>query len=168
MCHWQHNPCDMYINLYAISLVYFSVDIVASKRYLRYKFKAELKFICAEFRIFSTFSKRDITILMNISHGNRSLTSYTLLNGSVAGNNFTLHSDNMLHNITYTTKNIIYIIICDTCNMQYVGMATNNISYLLPWPWHILCIPLETIRGISAETCRLNDVFPPADLGSGP
>ena len=39
------------------------------------KFKVELKFICAEFQIFSTLSKHDITILVIISHGNGSLTS---------------------------------------------------------------------------------------------
>ena len=39
--------------------------------------------------------------------------------------------------------------------------------YLLPWCWHILSIPLEAGRGISAETCRLDDVFAPDDLGSG-
>ena len=39
------------------------------------KFEVELKFICAEFQIFSTLSKHDITTLVIISHGNRSLTS---------------------------------------------------------------------------------------------
>ena len=39
------------------------------------KFKVELKFICAEFQIFSTLRKHDITTLVIISHGNRSLTS---------------------------------------------------------------------------------------------
>ena len=34
--------------------------------------------------------------------------------------------------------------------------------------WHILSIPLTTGRGISAETCGLDDVFPPDDLGSRP
>ena len=38
----------------------------------------------------------------------------------------------------------------------------------LPWRWHILSIPLTTGRGISAETCGLDDVFPPDDLGSRP
>ena len=33
---------------------------------------------------------------------------------------------------------------------------------------YILSIPLEAGRGISAETCGLDDVFPPDDLGSGP
>ena len=36
----------------------------------------------------------------------------------------------------------------------------------LPWRWHILSIPLTTGRGTSAETCGLDDVFPPDDLGS--
>ena len=39
--------------------------------------------------------------------------------------------------------------------------------YLPPWRWHILSIPLEAGRGISAETCGLDDMFPPDDLGSG-
>ena len=40
--------------------------------------------------------------------------------------------------------------------------------WLLPWRWHIIFIPLKAGRGISAETCGLDDVFPPDDLGSGP
>ena len=38
----------------------------------------------------------------------------------------------------------------------------------LPWRWHILSIPLTTGRGTSAETCGLDNVFPPDDLGSRP
>ena len=38
----------------------------------------------------------------------------------------------------------------------------------LPWRWHILSILLTTGRGTSAETCGLDDVFPPDDLGSRP
>ena len=38
----------------------------------------------------------------------------------------------------------------------------------LPWRWHTLSIPLTTGRGTSAETCGLDDVFPPDDLGSRP
>ena len=34
----------------------------------------------------------------------------------------------------------------------------------LPHPLH----PIKAVRGISAETCGLDDVFPPDDLGSGP
>ena len=37
-----------------------------------------------------------------------------------------------------------------------------------PWRWHILSIPLTTGRGTGAETCRLDDVFPPDDLCSRP
>ena len=37
-----------------------------------------------------------------------------------------------------------------------------------PWCWHILSIPLKAGRGISAETCGLDDVFPPDDVGSDP
>ena len=38
---------------------------------------------------------------------------------------------------------------------------------LLLWPWYTLSIPLEAGRGISAETCGLDDVFSPDDRGSG-
>ena len=38
----------------------------------------------------------------------------------------------------------------------------------LPWRWHILFIPLTTGRGTGAETCGLDDVFPPDDLCSRP
>ena len=38
----------------------------------------------------------------------------------------------------------------------------------LPWRWHILSIPLTTDRGTGAETCGLDDVFPPDDLCSRP
>ena len=37
-----------------------------------------------------------------------------------------------------------------------------------PWCWHILSIPLTTGRGTGAETCELDDVFPPDDLCSCP
>ena len=43
-----------------------------------------------------------------------------------------------------------------------------EVGSLLPWGWHILSIPLTTGRGTSAETCGLDDVFPPDDLGSHP
>ena len=38
----------------------------------------------------------------------------------------------------------------------------------LPWGWHILSIPLRTGRGTSAETCGLDNVLPPDDIGSRP
>ena len=40
--------------------------------------------------------------------------------------------------------------------------------YLLPQHWHILSIPLEAGRGMSAETCGLDDLFPSDDIGSNP
>ena len=36
----------------------------------------------------------------------------------------------------------------------------------LPWRWHILSIPLTTGRGTGADTYRMDNVFPPDDLGS--
>ena len=48
------------------------------------------------------------------------------------------------------------------------GLEQEGGSLSLPWRWHILSIPLTTGRGASAETCGLDDVFPPDDLGSRP
>ena len=40
--------------------------------------------------------------------------------------------------------------------------------WLLPWRWHILSILFIGSRGICADTCGLDDVFPPDDLYSRP
>ena len=39
---------------------------------------------------------------------------------------------------------------------------------ITPWRWHIFSIPLKAGQWISAESCELDDVFPPDDIGSGP
>ena len=39
---------------------------------------------------------------------------------------------------------------------------------LLAWRWYIPSIPLEAGHGTSAQTCGLNDMFPPDDFVSGP
>ena len=46
--------------------------------------------------------------------------------------------------------------------------AVLGVHKVLQWRWHIISIPLKSGRGVSAETCGLDDVFPPDDLGSGP
>ena len=51
---------------------------------------------------------------------------------------------------------------CAHCLLKQVRYCSNL------WCWHILSIPLTTGRGTSAETCGLDDVFPPDDLGSRP
>ena len=53
-------------------------------------------------------------------------------------------------------------------NIMVFGLEGGWEFWLLPWPWHILSIPLKAGRGMSANTCWLDDVFPPDDLGSGP
>ena len=76
ICIWQvelawRNTVQLHLILRQIGVKFsgrFLGDIVASKLFR--------KFICAEFRIFSTYSKHRITILVIISHGNRPLTSY--------------------------------------------------------------------------------------------
>ena len=62
----------------SISQVDFSVDIVASKKNIVGKsLKSSLSLFVVRFRFFSTLRKHDITVLVSISQGNRSLTSYT-------------------------------------------------------------------------------------------
>ena len=117
---WQYHPCDMYIHLHticligvtesrygnisfcaksaSISLVDFSVDIATSKKYFRWKFKDELKSLCVEFQFFSALNQYNITILVGISHGNRSLTSY-IINLAINWPNICL-------------ENINYFVIC--------------------------------------------------------
>ena len=79
MVSWRDGIRYSYMSFCAksasISLVDLSMDIVASKKYLRQKFKVELKFIFDEFQNFSAFRKDDIIVLVSNSHGNRSLTS---------------------------------------------------------------------------------------------
>ena len=94
---WQYHPCDMCINLHTTGLIgvtelgtvtchfapnrrrfHWSISrwiLLCRQNIFSKKFKVELKFICAEFQIFSTFRKHDIADFMSISHGNRSLTS---------------------------------------------------------------------------------------------
>ena len=60
--------------------------------------------------------------------------------------------------------------------LYYINWLTHDFGtrntrvgfWSLPWRWHILSIPLTTGRGTSAETCGLDDVFPPDGLGSRP
>ena len=44
------------------------------------------------------------------------------------------------------------------------GPEQEGVSLITPWLWHILSILLTAVRGISAETCGLDHVFPPDDL----
>ena len=68
-CHFAPNQCRF---LWSISWwILLRRNNIFGKM-----FKVELKFIRAEFQNFSTLSKHDIAILVIISHGNRSLTSY--------------------------------------------------------------------------------------------
>ena len=76
------------------------------------------------------------------------------------------------HSIATTSKLRSYLLlIWLRINWLHNGFRTRTGGLefcLLPWRWHILSIPLKAGRGISAETCGLDNVFPPDDLGSGP
>ena len=64
-----------------------------------------------------------------------------------------------------STANVILYELIDTWFLdsnRRVGV------WSLSWRWHILSIPLTTGWGTSAETCGLDNVFPPDDLGSRP
>ena len=60
-----------------------------------------------------------------------------------------------------STAYVILYVLIDICVLdsnRRMGV------WSLPWRWHILSIPLTTGRGTGAETCGLDDRYPPDDL----
>ena len=70
--------------------------------------------------------------------------------------------------ITDKNSSIAYIVLYKWIDTWFLDSNRRVEVWSLPWRWHILSIPLTTGRGTSAETCGLDDVFPPDDLGSRP
>ena len=70
--------------------------------------------------------------------------------------------------ITDKNSSTAYIILYKWIDTWFLDSDRRVGVWSLPWRWHILSIPLTTGRGTSAETCGLDDVFPPDDLGSCP
>ena len=61
-----------------------------------------------------------------------------------------------------------YVILYELVDTWFLDSNRRVGVWSLPWRWHILSIPLTTGRGTGAETCGLDDVFPPDELGSRP
>ena len=61
-----------------------------------------------------------------------------------------------------------YVILYELVDTWFLDSDRRVGVWSLPWRWHILSIPLTTGRGTGAETCGLDDVFPPDDLCSRP
>ena len=61
-----------------------------------------------------------------------------------------------------------YVILYELIDLWVLDSNRGAGVWSLPWRWHILSILLTAGRGISAETCGLDDVFPPDDLCSRP
>ena len=61
-----------------------------------------------------------------------------------------------------------YITLYDLIKTWFLDSNRRVGNWSLPWSWHILSFPLTIGRGTSTETCGLDDVFPPDDLGSRP
>ena len=70
--------------------------------------------------------------------------------------------------ITDKNSSTAYIVLYKWIDTWFLDSNRRVGVWSLPWRWHILSIPLITGRGTSAETCGLDDVFPPDDLGSRP
>ena len=70
--------------------------------------------------------------------------------------------------ITDKNSSTAYIVLYKWIDTWFLDSNRRVGVWSLPWRWHILSIPLTTGRGTSAETCGLDDVFPPDDLGSRP
>ena len=71
-------------------------------------------------------------------------------------------------NTDKNSSSTAYIVLYKWIDTRFLDSNRRVVVWSLPWRWHILSIPLTTGRGTSAETCGLDDVFPPDDLGSRP
>ena len=67
-----------------------------------------------------------------------------------------------------TPPSTAYVILYELIDTWYLDSNRRVGVWSLPWRWHILSIPLTRGRGTGAETCVLDDVFPPDDLCSRP
>ena len=61
-----------------------------------------------------------------------------------------------------------YVILYELIDTWFLGSNRRVGVWSLAWRCHIPSIPLTTGRGTGAETCGLDDVFPPDDLCSHP
>ena len=61
-----------------------------------------------------------------------------------------------------------YVILYELIDTWFLDSNRRVGVWSLPWRLHIFSIPLTSGRGTSPETCGLDDVFPPDDLGSRP
>ena len=79
-------------------------------------------------------------------------------------------NDHKITEFGITDKNSFtaYIVLYKWIDTWFLDSNRRMGVWSLPRRWHILSIPLTTGRGTSAETCGLDDVFPPDDLGSRP
>ena len=66
------------------------------------------------------------------------------------------------------TSSTAFVILYELIDTWFLDSNRKVGVWSLPWRWHILFIPLTTGRGTGAETCGLDDVFPPDDLCSRP
>ena len=76
--------------------------------------------------------------------------------------------NNILLQRSNKNSSTAYVILYELIDTWFWDSNRRVGVWLLPWRWHILSIPLTTGRGTGAETCRLDDVFPPDDLCSRP
>ena len=65
-------------------------------------------------------------------------------------------------------SSIAYVIPYELIDLWVLDSNRRVWVWSLPWRWHILSILLTVGRGISAETCGLDDVFLPDNLCSRP
>ena len=70
--------------------------------------------------------------------------------------------------ITDKNSSTAYVILDELIGTSLLDSNRRVGVWSLPWRWHIHSIPLTTGGGTSAETCRLDYVFPPDNLGSRP
>ena len=93
-----------------------------------------------------------------------------ILHLSIVAKNILLQQSHNYGVWNYWQQKLLYCI-CYTSELidtWFLDLNRRVGVWSLPWRWHILSNPLTTGRGTGAETCGLDDVFPPDDLCSRP
>ena len=95
------------------------------------------------------------------------LNRSTTFTSSVTGKQFTLSSNEIPRNNACATKNVIYVITCDKCCLQNVGLTTTNIrtrfanhrSCIKNYKRNILLYDHFCGQGYEISDCRAQIIF---------
>ena len=109
-----------------------------------------------------------ILVLEALSHEFRLYIPVTTLHLSIVAKKTFYCNDHTITEFGIADKNssTAYVILYELIDTWFLDSNRGVGVWSLSWRWHILSIPFTTGRATSTETCGLDDVFPPDDLGS--